>query len=360
VPLRDVMPSVPEPIAAVVMRALVKDPASRPAGAEQLGIELAEAATQAWGTGWLNTRSGVAVMAAGEIVAVTERATAGAPPTSSVVGPAPSTIAPPPAAAPVRPSVAAHAAGAAANVVEEDVVPVQAITTPPRSAAPMLLAALALFVLVIAAAFAGIGAPSRDKAGTGILVNGKDPGASTLSLDLSEPLQLTGVPAGTSVAATVGGVSFVSADAAPALSTEQQVDLSGARYLIGGEATLEFTGNGISTRKFAIKSSQSGFLTAPAIGAIVLLLFALAYAESLSKPLRRGRRRVAAIVGVAVMGAIVGVAFTLGAWLFGAPETSVPGIVVGTVLGALVGVCVAHGELRLGQRRRLRRATGSN
>ncbi len=203
------------------MKSLSKDPSARQTSCDQLGIELAEGATLAWGPGWLNARSGVAVMAAGEMVAVTRthdgwrtghasrrsraehdradaRRSRGAgaaddlpsavPAPAPVDTPAPAPVVPP--AAPVRPSIAVHAVGSAVDVVEDDIVPVkEIIITPPGSPAPMLLAALVLIALVIGAAFAGIGAPSHDKAGTGVLVNGKDPGASTLSVDLSEPLK---------------------------------------------------------------------------------------------------------------------------------------------------------------------------
>jgi len=394
VPLRDVMPSVPEPIANVVMKSLSKDPLARQQSCDELGIELAEAATIAWGPGWLNARSGVSVMAAGEMVAVTERTTGGAvapvaqapaapstiAPTPVDAGPAPATIlpsdipaaaAPPPpapapapapvapAAAPVRPSIAVHAVGAAVNAAEEDIVPVKEIITPPGSAAPMLLAALVLIALLIGAAFAGVGSPTHDKAGTGILVNGKDPGSSTLSGYFSDPRKLGGVAAGSDVAVKVGGVSVASAKATASADAPDQTtaDLGAAKYLVGGKGTLELSAAGAATKSFEIKSSQSGFLTAPAVVAIILLLFAFAYTESLSKPLRRGRKRMGNVVGVAVMVAIAGVALTLIAWILGAAEPSIPGIGVSVILGALAGAAFALGQLRRGQRRRLRRGT---
>src|SRR3954454_3146187 len=135
-PLRDVMPSVPEPIAAVAMHAIQRDPAARPASAEQLGVELAEAATQAWGPGWLNTRSGVAVMAAGEMVAVTERTTGGPPVTPMAEAPsAPSTIAPTPA----PPVEGAPPAPAPATILPSDLPAVA--PPPPVAPAPVAPAA---------------------------------------------------------------------------------------------------------------------------------------------------------------------------------------------------------------------------
>jgi len=90
-PLRDVVPRVPEPVAAVVMRGLATDPAGRFATAESFGAALAEAGTQAWGPGWLQAEQ-VPIMDAGAIVG-----TGGQPSVSPPVTPAaaPPIVAPP-------------------------------------------------------------------------------------------------------------------------------------------------------------------------------------------------------------------------------------------------------------------------
>jgi Protein kinase domain len=67
IPLREVVPSVPEPVAAVVMRGLATDPTGRFATAESFGAALVEAGTQAWGPGWLQAEQ-VPIMDAGAIV----------------------------------------------------------------------------------------------------------------------------------------------------------------------------------------------------------------------------------------------------------------------------------------------------
>lgn len=66
VPLRDVIPDVPDPLAAVVMRGLATEPTGRFASAESFGVALAEACTQAWGPGWLPSEV-VPLMDAGPI-----------------------------------------------------------------------------------------------------------------------------------------------------------------------------------------------------------------------------------------------------------------------------------------------------
>ncbi|WP_067721585.1 serine/threonine protein kinase [Nocardia yamanashiensis] len=68
VPLTEVAPFVPEPIAEVVMRGLAPDPAARFETAESFGVALAEPAAFCWGTGWL-TPVGIPVVGADTIVA---------------------------------------------------------------------------------------------------------------------------------------------------------------------------------------------------------------------------------------------------------------------------------------------------
>jgi non-specific serine/threonine protein kinase len=53
-PLSQVAPRVPAELAEVVMRALRRDRADRYASAEEFGIAVAKAATNAWGPGWLD------------------------------------------------------------------------------------------------------------------------------------------------------------------------------------------------------------------------------------------------------------------------------------------------------------------
>ncbi|WP_043672911.1 serine/threonine-protein kinase [Nocardia vulneris] len=68
IPLGEVAPNVPEPIAAVVMRGLATDPAQRFATAESFGIALARPAVYCWGQNWL-APVGIPVIGADTIVA---------------------------------------------------------------------------------------------------------------------------------------------------------------------------------------------------------------------------------------------------------------------------------------------------
>ncbi|MEY2434952.1 MAG: hypothetical protein QOC92_4677 [Acidimicrobiaceae bacterium] len=385
IPLREVMPAVPDSIAAVVMRAISRERSARPATAEQLALELATGATIAWGPGWLTARGGVAVLAASQVVAITEQAaapTTPAPQTGATLGssaaPAPVTDAeappvastpasptivpqaapaPAPLAAPqgpVMPQVAAHAHGAAVDVAESDVVPLKQVLERPRSGAPFLLGALALAVLVVVVAFAGLGSPSHDRAGTGILINGKDPGASTLSLSVDDPIAIGG-PSITKAEISVGGTALASSNGKD-VNGLIIYDLGAARYLLSGEATLKVSGPGATPHSFAVKSSQTGWLTAPAIASLVLLMLALAAGESLGRPLWKGHRQTRSMVLVALLAAVAAVAASLVTWVLGAPEPSTASLAIAAVLGAGAGVLFSLAAVHIGQRRVLRRA----
>ncbi len=71
-PLAEAAPDVPAPLSAVVHRALEKDPADRYADAEAFGVAIAEAATAAFGRGWLGD-TGVPVLTSGDISGALER-----------------------------------------------------------------------------------------------------------------------------------------------------------------------------------------------------------------------------------------------------------------------------------------------
>lgn len=54
IPLRDVVPSVPQPLHDVVMTSLSRDVESRFARAEDFGVAIGEACAEAWGPGWID------------------------------------------------------------------------------------------------------------------------------------------------------------------------------------------------------------------------------------------------------------------------------------------------------------------
>ena len=66
-PLAEVAPAIPQPLAAVIMRGLASDPAKRFVSAESFGVARAAAAARCWGPGWPTARA-VQVMGADTIV----------------------------------------------------------------------------------------------------------------------------------------------------------------------------------------------------------------------------------------------------------------------------------------------------
>ena len=87
IPLREVAPTVPDPVAAVVMRGLATEPAERFATAESFGVALAEAATQAWGPGWLSAEQ-VPILDAGPIIGAAGHPSAPRRPAAPTIAPA--------------------------------------------------------------------------------------------------------------------------------------------------------------------------------------------------------------------------------------------------------------------------------
>ena len=87
IPLRDVAPGVPDPVAAVVMRGLATESAERFATAESFGVALAEAATRAWGPGWLAAEQ-VPILDAGPIIGAAGHPSAPGRPAAPTIAPA--------------------------------------------------------------------------------------------------------------------------------------------------------------------------------------------------------------------------------------------------------------------------------
>jgi hypothetical protein len=121
--LASVAPARVGPVAKVVMRALAKDPADRYPDGLAFARAIAEAATEAFGPGWLR-RCGAPVMAAGHIVAVTE-GPAGVAPAPAVAGTVDDVV----AVAPVRRDEQ-RVSRAIATVDPGDLVPVNDLAAP--------------------------------------------------------------------------------------------------------------------------------------------------------------------------------------------------------------------------------------
>jgi Protein kinase domain len=424
VPLLEVAPFVPASLAEVVMRGLATEPTDRYPTAEAFGVAIAEAATSAWGAGWL-AAEGTPVMGASSIVAATDRVTtppraptladqavaapveatpaprtvadaapvtpadatppppAPAPPTIADLAPAPPTIAD---LAPVRPTNDVHRAGVdLADVDEGDLVPVKEVLTPPAKATVPLLIAAALVVITVIIALVGLGSGSSGGLPANrVTVAGKDPaGGQVLHLDLSKPIPV-GVAAGVATSATRAKLTLqalgqqVSQSSAPlkpfGTGRVATIDASSARYLYAGRFTarLDLVGStaaaaGPSTTPvgqpvseahvdFGVQTKQFGLLSAGGAVVILVLLFAGAYAESFARSLRKGKRSTVAMLGLAGMGALIGIAIVGLAWVLAIRLPTVATVVVCAVLGAAAGAAGAVGSKRVGRQRRYGRA----
>ncbi|MDQ6728537.1 MAG: serine/threonine protein kinase, partial [Actinomycetota bacterium] len=356
-PLGDVAPGIPSGVAAVVMRALATRPDHRYPTAEAFGVALAEAATSAWGPGWPAARGQVSVMGSTLIVAATERRSV--PPDgpgaglAAPSGPAPATVVVA-LSAPVRATVTTRP-GQVRPADDEALVLVavrQMVERPPFPSrlvawtAGLLVACLLLGVL-------GLGGPGHggNLPRGAVLVAGKDPAAGDVALNLADVVAIEGRLAGGApdrvrLALSMGGIGVGSAagsaEVGPDGSFRAVVDLAGSRYVAGGRTTgrldLMSGGRTVASRTFAVRSTRSGLLSLPGAVGIAALLFLVAYAESVLRLLRRGRRRRTGVATLVLLGGPTGCAVALLAALVSAREPAVATMVLAALAGGCAGL----------------------
>jgi serine/threonine protein kinase len=365
-PLLDVAPSVPAPLAAVVMRGLSREPADRYPTAEAFGVAIGEAATSVYGAGWFEDTA-VPVLGGGPILASTQPLSS---PTRDLAAP----VLPPPgrlpspstqALPPIRPEVVSHVRGAAVDATPEGVVPVrQVLVNPPRPVLAWALTALAVAALA-AVALSGFGTKPQLVPAQNLTVNGSEV-AGTPVVDLSKPFVITPTGDGLAKLATqvtvdlsVAGVPLQGTTVSAPRAGAVTVKAGGNQYLAGRTvlATVSYSrGAGALVRRFAFTTKGSAFVSAPGIGAIIGLLFVLAYGESQLAPLRRrGRRRLTSTLGLALAGAGLGALAAVFAWLVGTELLLSTTVYVCAALGALGGVFLSAAAATSGRRARLRR-----
>jgi serine/threonine-protein kinase len=343
-PLHQVAPQVPEALADVVMRALSREPSERFASAEELGVAIGRAAGSAYGAGWFEG-AGVPVLGGGASLASTQPLPGQAPPPP----PTRQTVA-------VRATRPTHVQGSADEVTAESVVPVrQVLANPPR---PVGWAA-ATAVLVGLTAVLALSPPSTELPRRGaVLVNGVD-AADRPVVDLGQPFTLqSGAPRGqATVSLSVAGVPLVGTSTTVSAPGRFRVDARGSRYLAAGTVLARITRAGSPTTvKVPLRVKRAPFTSVPGIAALVALLVVLAYAESQLAPLRRrGRRRSASLVGLAVAGGALGALGAVFTWLLGTELLTGAGLARPAVVGAAAGVLLGVTTYKAGRRSRLRR-----
>jgi serine/threonine-protein kinase len=104
-----------------------------------------------------------------------------------------------------------------------------------------------------------------------------------------------------------------------------------------------------------LRTANRSLLTVPGGVALALLLVVFAYAESILKSMRRGRKRVSGPPGLAIVGALAGVLAVAAAWVAGDVEVTRSSLVVCALLGAASALAAAWGARRLSRRRPVRR-----
>ncbi len=237
-----------------------------------------------------------------------------------------------------------------------------------------VVSALVLVVAAVGVAFAGVGPSGHggDLPPGAVTVGGVDPSSGeAVRLDLSRPVAVGGAVPTAAMGSdrvvlelSVVGVTVeeVSAPLPPTSGRfETTFDLRRSRHLLAGRITarLAFLGPAglvAAERRFAVQSSTSPFLTLPAAAGLVLILWNVAYLESVLLSMRRGRRRVTGVVATTLLGIPFGVAIVLVAGITGRREPRIPTLVACAALGAAAAAVASLGALRAGSRRRPRRA----
>jgi uncharacterized membrane protein len=234
-----------------------------------------------------------------------------------------------------------------------------------------LLIAVVLFLAVVVVSLVGLGSPSPsgNLPPHTVTVAGTDPtSGSVVRLDLAHPVVVNAGPGAPSadlarLSLSILGVG-VSDSSAPLVQSGSakvaSIDAKDAHYLVAGLVTakLELLSGAtvVSHWSFAVRTSQTGILSLTGGVSVLLLLFAGAYFESSFRVLRKGRRRVSSAIGIVVMGALSAVAAAGVLSLLAGREITVTLLVVCAALGAAAGASTAVGGLRMGRRRKFRRA----
>ena len=346
----EVAPAVPEPIAAVIMAGLRRDPAARTASAEAFGCDLATAAVEVWGDGWLE-QSGVPVSGSRPILAAAAPARTLPPvdrrPGDATVAPSSGRIPPPvpvdeagsdetrpldpdrPAAATVAPAgmdpaaldpvvvdsapegpgadrspavkpvAGRHTPGFDPAVVDRDqLVRVEKVV---RQEVPVLVPAVAAVVGLILALLFVVGSTTPveplSPAGGPALVGAIDDGG-TVVVDLAQPIGLgaSGIEGATTatVMVSLAGVEVASQEV-PLVDGVAELDFGLAGWLVNGpaEATVTVVDAGgavVAESQFVVRNEREPWRTAQVPILVIAALFGLGALESQSRrhPSRAG------------------------------------------------------------------------
>ncbi|MGH9278655.1 MAG: hypothetical protein ACRD12_11205, partial [Acidimicrobiales bacterium] len=272
----------------------------------------------------------------------------------------------------IRPVATDHGTVAPANLSPEELVPVREVIDVPSPPLVPAIGAFVLLILAVAVAFFGLGQtnPAVSFPPGAMTVAGTDVASGEVDLNLAKPVEVAvGVLPPDAAAAdavqlgfSVGGIPLPASGVGFLPEGDgvhrTMVEATSARFLASGEVTGEvllLAGDEVVARsEFLAHPEGSPFLTVPGVVTVLALLFLIAYAESLLRPLRRGRRQVSGIGGLVVIGAGLGAALVPLGWMFGAPEPRARTFFICILLGAGAGVATALAGRQAARRRLLK------
>ncbi len=247
--------------------------------------------------------------------------------------------------------------------------PVREMAARPPFPTRLVAWAAGLLGLCVLLGVLGLGAPGHggNLAPGTVQVAGVDPARTgTVGLNLDDPVTVegklaSGVPDRVRMALSMGGIGLGSASGAAELqpdgSFRATVDLAGSRYLAGGRTTADLTllqsGDTLGLRSFAVRSSRPGVLTLAGVIAIAAILFLVAYAESVLRLMRRGKRRRTGVATVVVLGGPLGCALALLATLVASREPTLVTMVLAGLAGGGAGLAAGRAGIAVGRFRRL-------
>ncbi|GLZ36113.1 serine/threonine protein kinase [Lentzea sp. NBRC 105346] len=291
--------NVPEPLAEVVMRSLVRDPSGRYRNAETFAMDLAGAAALVFGPDWL-MQLRLPVHLTPQVAASSTH----------------------PAMRPSQPrdtmSITQHRIratmvepAAPAVHLSDTLVPAASVIKPSSPSVLFVVAAVVAALLLVALPF---------------LLGARD--LPVVPQDLSQPITSIG---GTHLKVTAAGVTLADVDR----TAEGYVLPGAARWIIGGAVTAT------ADKDYLLEPAQTPMLSIMGAGSAVLLLFTLAYLESVLRALRRRQAGTGAVVLAGPLGFGLGVAVWLLVTVLLRNEPTLGLAVACGVLGAVAGVCAA-------------------
>ncbi len=345
VDLRDVAPQVPRQLADVVMRALARELPDRYPTAEAFGVAVGSASTDCLGSGWL-ARSSVRLLAPGRIF--DSAAARGRPRTTAA-----------PAAVPLRRVDGGQRTGKVrvSAIKPEELVPVQRALRPPTTGrtpavAAVLTAVTALVALAAPPLLRGDD-PAAPPDGTRVQVNGTDVSAGgrarvDLLATIPVAVESTGsVPTEVRLRVSAAGVPLGEDPRAKLVQGRAELRARSLALIAGGPVDAElqlFRGEEPAPGEpyhFVLVPTASSRMLSGAV-TLGLVLFLVAYAEALLRPVRRRRRYgTSALLGMSAIGAGGGVACVLVVWVLGLHPLTPSVLVLCALLGAAAGVAGA-------------------